>query len=206
MKGWISSLVILGVAGVARMGQAQANLLVNGDFESPSTTAYYDGSDSSVADDVVGWSLSLGAADGSYVLVSPDVSGTTDVDMDVGPAGGGLQTAVGSRPAVVPASVFQASVTYDNYFAPAGASYFIDWFDVGGALLSSSCGPQRALHGDAYGAAVQSRHPDVRPAAGGGRQAVQGGHGRLHAKTAGDSQHDPENNSTWDSNHQLNHG
>lgn len=140
MKRQLSLAVIIGLAALANVSHAQ-NLLVNGDFESPSTNVYFDGSDPSAFDDVLGWEMFLGAADGSYVLVSPDApAATTDVDMGIGPSGGGIRTAVGSRPAVMPTVAYIASVTTDNYFAATNASLFIDWFDAGGALLSSSGG------------------------------------------------------------------
>ena len=136
LAGW---LVLI----AAPLAQADPNLLVNGDFESTPGLFYYDGFDPSLADDMPGWLISLGAADGSYVLVSPEAnpaSGGTDLDMGAGPAGGGIQTAVGSRPVVVPLVSYHATLTTDNYFAPTGASYFIDWFDIGGATISSDGG------------------------------------------------------------------
>jgi hypothetical protein len=41
----------------------------------------------------------------------------------------------------MPGGLYSATVTYDNYFGSAGISYFIDWFNAGGTLLSSSGGP-----------------------------------------------------------------
>lgn len=48
-----------------------------------------------------------------------------------------MKTAVGSRPAVTAAVSYIATVTTDNYFGPNTTSFFIDWFDGGGSLLSS---------------------------------------------------------------------
>jgi hypothetical protein len=118
------------------------NLLVNGGFE-VAPNVYYDGFDTTLADDEPGWLMYLGAADGSYVLTSAEsdpLSGGTDLDMGIGPAGGGLKTAAGSRPAVTPLAPYQATVATDNYFAPTGVSYFIDWFDGVGGLISSDGG------------------------------------------------------------------
>ena len=86
-----------------------------------------------VADDVPGWNLFVGAADGSYVLVNGVGSGNVDVDMANGPSGGGLETAAGSRPAVIPGEAYQASVTYDNYFG------------AGRSQLTSSIGSMEAV-------------------------------------------------------------
>lgn len=121
----------------------RANLLVNGNFDA-APGAYFDGFDPTVADDVLGWNLFLGAADGSYVLVSAEsdpLAGVHDLDMGIGPAGGGIETAAGSRPAVSPGVSYTARVTTDNYFAPTGAAYFIDWYDNVGVLISSIGGP-----------------------------------------------------------------
>lgn len=144
MKRWLIVLASCSAACTPVYCRAQTNLLVNGNFESPSVNVYYDGSDPSLADDVPGWLISLGTVDGSYILVSPEMnamSGGTDLDMAVGPAGGSIQTAAASRPAVTPLAAYRASVTTDNYFAPAAAAFFIDWYGSGGALLSSSGGP-----------------------------------------------------------------
>jgi hypothetical protein len=121
----------------AAASTATANLLVNGDFEATPADVYFDGFDPTLADDVPGWNLFLGAADGSYVYVNGFGSANVDVDTANGPSGGGLETAVGSRPAVVPGYGYTASVTYDNYFSAGGAAYYIDWFDGVGALLGS---------------------------------------------------------------------
>lgn len=141
MKRLLACWLVLAVAPLA---QAGPNLLVNGNFDSGTGFVYYDGFDPSIADDEPGWLISLGAADGSYVQIAPEVNplaGVRDVDMGIGPAGGGLQTAVGSRPLVTPLVPYHATVTYDNYFGPGDAAYFIDWFDIGGSLISSDGGP-----------------------------------------------------------------
>lgn len=132
------------------LAQAGPNLLTNGGFDSSTGTNYYDGSDPGVADDVPGWLMSLGAADGSYVLVSPEVNpaaGGFDLDMGAGPAGGTIETAAASRPAVTPATAYIASMTSDNYFGTAGAAFFVDWYDVGGVLISSAGGAVADLNG-----------------------------------------------------------
>jgi hypothetical protein len=143
MRRLIAVSAFFGLFSAACVAQAQ-NLLVNGNLDSTSGLVYYDGFDPSVADDVPGWLLYLGAADGSYVQVNVEadpLAGSHDADMGISAAGGGLQTAPGSRPIVVPGLDYRASVTYDNYFAPTGTAYFIDWFDAGGVLISSSGGP-----------------------------------------------------------------
>jgi len=128
------------IAGLAPAHAASANLLHNGDFELTSADVFYDGFDPTLADDVTGWTLFLGSADGSYVLVNGVGSSNVGVDMGNGSAGGGLQTAFSSRPAVVAGDGYAASVTYDNYFAPVAPGFFIEWFDGGGSLLSSTGG------------------------------------------------------------------
>jgi hypothetical protein len=120
---------------------AAFNLLVNGDLEATPADTYFDGFTPDVADDVPGWELFLGAADGSYVLVNGVGSGNVDVDMGNGPSGGGLRTAAGSRVSIVPGGAYQASLTYDDYFGESAAEFYIDWFDGGGTLLSSAGGP-----------------------------------------------------------------
>ncbi len=136
---------VVAIFGIAQVANAQGNLLTNGNFEAGSASVYFDGSAPDIADDEPGWVALLGAADGSYVLVSPEATdpaaGTRDLDMGVGPAGGGIQTAPGSRPSVTPLTAYRASVTTDNYFAPSGAAFFIDWFDGGGVLINSVGGP-----------------------------------------------------------------
>jgi hypothetical protein len=143
MSRLVTIFAILGAAGAVGSVQAQ-NLLVNGDLNSTPAFVYYDGSDPAVADDVPGWIISLGAQDGSYVQVSsePDpLAGGWDADMGIGPGGGGLSTAPLSRPAVIPGQIYTASVTSDNYFGANTTSYFVDWFDGLGTLLSSNGGP-----------------------------------------------------------------
>ena len=148
LKMFVKILVCLILVSVAGATHGQ-NMLVNGNLDSTPADVYFDGFDPTLADDVPGWTLFLGAADGSYVLVNSSPT-PFDVDMGIGPAGGGLMTAPGSRPAVVSGAGYTASLTYDNYFAATTTSYFIDWFDGGGALLSSSGG----LLGDPNGAAT----------------------------------------------------
>ena len=140
MSRFLMVLVCAGIVGVASSAHAQ-NLLVNGNLEATPADAYFDGWDPSVADDVPGWNLFLGAADGSYVYVNGVGSGNTDVDMAISGSGGGLETAVGSRPAVTSGLAYRASVTADNYFAPTFSAYYIASFDGMGTLLSSSGGP-----------------------------------------------------------------
>lgn len=137
------SIGVFGCVGlIVAAGAAQAqNLLFNGDLELTPADVYYDGFDPSLADDVPGWQMFLGAADGSWVYVNGVGSGNVDVDLAPGPAGGGLETAALSRPAVVPGNSYTATVTYDNYSAPNGAAYFIDWYDGGDTFLSSVGGP-----------------------------------------------------------------
>ena len=138
-------LILAAIVAAAPLAQAGPNLLVNGNFEAGTGTVYFDGSDSTVADDEPGWLAFLGAGDGSYILISPEASspfaGTRDLDMGIGPAGGGVQTAVGSRPSVTPSATYAATATTDNYFAPSNSAYFIDWFDGDGTLISSVGGP-----------------------------------------------------------------
>lgn len=123
-----------------RTSMAAVNLLVNGDLQATPADVYFDGFTPAVADDVPGWEMFLGSADGSYVLVSDEADGNIDLDMANGPAGGGLRTAAGSRVPIVPGGFYGATLTFDNYFNDAAAAYFIDWFDAGGTLLSSSGG------------------------------------------------------------------
>ncbi len=141
LRTWFALLAAAACFVASSASHATANLLVNGNFEATPANVYFDGFDPSLSGDAPGWNLFLGAADGSYVYVNGVGSSNVDVDMGNGAAGGGLETAIGSRPAVVPGLGYLATVTYDNYFAPAGASYFIDWFDGGGSLLGSVGGP-----------------------------------------------------------------
>lgn len=140
MRRQIAVLALLGVFGAACDSQA-ANKLVNGNLDLTAGSVYFDGFDPSVADDVPGWELFLGAADGSYVLVSPEAGQGHDADMGISPAGGGMMTAPGSRPVVAPGLQYVASVTSDNYFGATLSSYFIDWFESDGDPLGSSGGP-----------------------------------------------------------------
>lgn len=143
MRRLMGIITFFGVAGAVLSVQAQ-NLLVNGDLNATPGTVYYDGFDPSIADDVPGWLLSLGAADGSYVLVSPEANpdaGGVDADMGIGPAGGGMETASALRPLVIAGLPYLASVTSDNYFGANTTSYFIDWYNGVGGLISSSGGP-----------------------------------------------------------------
>jgi hypothetical protein len=139
MRWFTAGFVSLAVFAVVCSAQA-ANKLFNGNLDLTPGTVYYDGFDPSVADDVPGWTLFLGAADGSYVLVSPEADQGHDLDMAPGPAGGGLMTAPASRAVVAPGLQYVASLTYDNYFGPTGASYFIDWFESDGDPISSDGG------------------------------------------------------------------
>jgi hypothetical protein len=154
MRRLIAGIAFLGVLGAVCSAQA-ANKLFNGNLELTPADVYYDGFDPSVADDVPGWELFLGAADGSYVLVNGVGSGNVDVDTGNGPAGGGMQTAAGSRVAVAPGLQYVASLTYDNYFGGSGAAYFIDWFESDGDPISSSGGllsdPNGPFGYDPYG-------------------------------------------------------
>ena len=127
------------------------NLLYNGDFElhSPANFYYNPGAaspDAPVA--VPGWEAFAANDSSSWVLVGQDgttgnwvldLSGSSAVAADlVGLAG--MQTAVTNRPAVTSGVGYYATVNYDNNYDPVGISYFIDWFDASGALLSSSGG------------------------------------------------------------------
>jgi MYXO-CTERM domain-containing protein len=143
------SVFTLALVVLAATRPARASLLVNGNFDSTGPAddifeVYYDGSTPSVADDVPGWLLFLGEADGSWIEVnqgvSPSPPNVYDVDMGIGPSGGGLMTAPGSRPAVTPGLAYFASCTADNYNNGTGSAFFIDWFDASGALISSTGG------------------------------------------------------------------
>jgi hypothetical protein len=138
--GRLISGTALVVMLVAACHAQAANKLFNGNLDLTVGTVYYDGFDPSVADDVPGWELFLGAADGSYVLVSPEAGQGHDLDTGSSAAGGGLRTAATSRVTVAPGLQYVASLTYDNYFGPTGASYFIDWFESDGDPLGSTGG------------------------------------------------------------------
>jgi len=140
MRQLLAGIAFLGVFG-AVCGANAANKLTNGNLEATPADVYYDGFTPDLADDVPGWELFLGAADGSYVLVSGVGSGNVDVDSGNSPAGGGLKTAANSLVPVAPGLPYEASLTYDNYFGSTGAAYFIDWFDDNGSPLSSTGGP-----------------------------------------------------------------
>jgi hypothetical protein len=143
MKRLIATMACFAVASAAGVVQAGPNLLVNGGFEATPAMVYYDGSDPNLADDVPGWLMYLGAADGSWVQVAPEADPAAngwDADMAPGPAGGGLMTAPASRPAVVALLPYHATVTYDNYFSPTSPEFFIEWFDALGGLIGSDGG------------------------------------------------------------------
>jgi hypothetical protein len=139
MRRFLIVLAFFAVAGAVGTTQAQ-NLLTNGDLESTPFDVYYDGFTPSAAGDVPGWNLFLGAADGSYVYVHGVGSGNVLADLQALPTQGGMETAALSRPPVTAGQSYLASLTTDNYFPPTLTSYFIDWFDGGGSLLSSSGG------------------------------------------------------------------
>ncbi len=107
---------------------------------------------SGTATDVPGWEA-FGVGDSSsWVQIAEqsiasvptgnwdmNLSGSSAVDPNfVGLSG--IKTVAASRAAAAPGQKLTATVTYDNYFGPAGISYFIDWFDAGGSLLSSAGG------------------------------------------------------------------
>jgi hypothetical protein len=141
------------LVGAANCSQAAVNLLTNGDFEFDTPTFfYYDNNtgNTGTATDVPGWEAFANVDPSSWVQVSEDSGLPGDWILNLSgsdiTAGGflglaGVKTAVGSRPAVTPGNGYNATVTYDNYYTPAGISYYIDWFDAGGSLLSSSGGP-----------------------------------------------------------------
>lgn len=130
---WLGFLAVVVAVSAAR---AQ-NRLYNGNLELTPAEVYYDGFDLNLADDVPGWRMFVGEADGSWVYVNEVGTSNVDVDLAPGPMGGGLETAELSRPQVVSGHSYTATTTYDNYSASNGAAYFIDWFDDGGVLLSS---------------------------------------------------------------------
>ena len=131
-RGVLALALVISAVGTARAS------LVNGDFNSTPARVYFDGTDSSIADDLPGWILSLGAADGSWIDVNVGPPGNPfELDMGVGTSGGGLMTAPGSRQAVVAGSSYIATCTSDNYFNATGADFRIDWFNASGGLISS---------------------------------------------------------------------
>jgi hypothetical protein len=137
-QGYLTLAIAVG--GVT--APARASLLVNGDFNSTPARVYFDGRDPNVADDVPGWILVLGeTTGGSWIDVNtgvPTDSGNVfDVDMGVGSPAGQLQTAPSSWPAVIAGTSYIATCTADNYFNATGSSFFIDWFDASGVLISS---------------------------------------------------------------------
>ena len=149
MKRLLTLCVILGGASLT---QAQANLLYNGDFELHTPTEYYYSPGNFSPDSAValpGWEAFAANDASSWVLVK-EAAGTGNwvlnlngIDYSVpfpnlGLAG--MKTAVSNRVAVTAGAGYCATVNYDNYFDSAGISYFIDWFDGGGALLGSSGG------------------------------------------------------------------
>lgn len=132
------------------VAQAQTNLLFNGDFElNKPINIYYDGYSAGPKTYVPGWEAFAVGDASTWVLIKTDTN-TLNTDLNLNgtdysspyPYHGsaGLQTAVSNRVAVTPGTGYYATVTYDNYYAPAGISYFIDWFDAGGATLISSGG------------------------------------------------------------------
>jgi hypothetical protein len=136
----IAVIAFLGLALTVCDAQAQNNKLFNGNLDlTPGSVYYQKGCCEGTEDDVPGWLMFLNnpADDGSWVLVSPEAGQGHDLDMAPGPAGGGIMTAAASRPRVGAGITYTASVTYDNYFTPSLASYFIDWFDSSGGSLGS---------------------------------------------------------------------
>jgi hypothetical protein len=139
-------------AAVAFTGpvHAQTNLLYNGDFELTTTNFYYDNLTFTDAFGVPGWEAFAVGDSSSWVQVSQNTN-TFNWDLNLNGTDysapdpylglAGMKTAVSNRVAVTPGTGYYATVTYDNYYEPAGISYFIDWFDAGGTTLSSSGGP-----------------------------------------------------------------
>ncbi len=128
---------------------AQPNLLFNGDFELDSpTNCYYDNVTFTNASSVPGWEAFAVGDASSWVQIAVATNGNSDLNLNgtdysapdpfLGLAG--IKTAVSNRVAVIPGTIYYATATYDNYYAPAGISYFIDWFDAGGTNISSSGG------------------------------------------------------------------
>jgi MYXO-CTERM domain-containing protein len=158
MRRLIAGFALLGVFSAVCVADA-ANKLFNGNFDLTPGSAYYQiGCCEGTEDDVPGWLMFLNNApvdDGSWVLVSPEAGQGHDLDMAPGPLGGGIMTAAASRVPVFPGNTYTASLTYDNYFTPAGAAYFIDWFESDGDPISSTGGPLADPNGpfgyDPYG-------------------------------------------------------
>lgn len=132
---------------------AQTNLLFNGDLESNKPiTFYYDnaGSDTGTKSDVPGWEAFAVGDSSSWVKIATDTN-TLNTDLNLNGTSysapfpylglAGIKTAVSNRVAVASGAGYYATVTHDNYYASAGISYFIDWFDAGDVLLGSSGGP-----------------------------------------------------------------
>ena len=135
------------------LSRLDPQLLYNGDFELDTPTFfYYDNNtgNTGTALDVPGWEAFANADPSSWVQVSedtPTVPGDWVLNLSGSDVTGpgfvglaGIKTAVANRPAVTPGLLYHATVTYDNYFAPAGISYFIDWFGGGGTPLGSTGG------------------------------------------------------------------
>jgi hypothetical protein len=121
---------------------AQSNLLYNGNLELTQTQFIFDGMDTTNQFALPGWEVFANGDANSWVSVfhEPanwrlDLSGSDAEQLDfMGLAG--IKTAVSNHVSVVPGQRYYATVTYDNE-EPAGASYFIDWFNAGGNNFSS---------------------------------------------------------------------
>jgi hypothetical protein len=147
----VATVAVFSTISAVLTAQAQ-NLLFNGDFELDTPVFFfYDNNtgNTGTATDVPGWEAFANVDSSSWVQVA-EQSGTGNWILDLSGSDftapgfvglAGIKTAVGNRPAVASGAPYQATVTYDNYFTSAGISYYIDWFDGGGALLSSSGGP-----------------------------------------------------------------
>lgn len=130
--------------------QAQANLLLNGDFQNPGAPVifFYDNNtnNTGTASDILGWLAFANPDESSWVQISRESESSANWILDLSGSDltapgfvglAGIQTADSARPRVTPLETYKATVTYDNYFEPAGISYFIDWFNAGGGLISS---------------------------------------------------------------------